>query len=170
MNRSVELMWADYLAQHSQGSIDVPPAWHFCSNEADANECARLVLTGAKRATSPSLWSFENANEALPQVGELNIVTDWSGKAACIIRTTKVQILPLNEITESHARIEGEGDGSLAWWFKEHWDYYHHELQGTGRVPQPDMPIVFQEFECVFPTPNSSSERMPLRGTPLLRR
>lgn len=144
-------MWADYLAQHPQGPIDVPPAWHFCSSEADANECARLVLAGKKRATSPSLWSFESTNEVLPQVGDLNIVTDWGGKAVCIIRTIKVQILPLNEITESHAKIEGEGDCSLAWWHKEHWDYYHRELQGTGRAPRPDMPIVFQEFECVFP-------------------
>ena len=154
MHRSIALIWADYLAhqsQHPQGSADAPPAWHFCDNEADANECAQLVLAGKKRATSPSLWSFESTNEALPQVGDLNIVTDWSGKAVCVIRTTKVQILPLNEITESHARIEGEGDGSLAWWHNEHWDYYHHELQGTGRVPKPDMPIVFQEFECVFP-------------------
>ncbi|MGO1892042.1 MAG: ASCH domain-containing protein [Luteimonas sp.] len=79
------------------------------------------------------------------------MVTDWSGTAICIIRTIEVQVVPLNEITESHARIEGEGDGSLAWWLKAHWDYYHHELQGTGRVPGPDMPIVFQEFECVFP-------------------
>lgn len=151
MHPSVELIWADYLVHHPQSATDVPPAWYFCANEADANECAQLVLTGIKRATSPSLWSFESSNEALPQVGDLNIVTDWSGKAVCIIRTTKVQILPLNEITETHARIEGEGDGSLAWWQKAHWDYYHHELQDSGRDPQPDMPIVFEEFECIFP-------------------
>ena len=151
MHQSVELMWAEFLAQHPQSPADMPPAWHFCANEAGANGCARLVLMGAKRATSPSLWSFENTNEALPRVGDLNIVTDWSGNAICIIRTIEVEVVPLNEITESHARIEGEGDGSLAWWLKAHWDYYHHELQGTGRVPGPDMPIVFQEFECVFP-------------------
>lgn len=154
MHQSIKLMWADYLAhqpQHPQHSTDVPPAWHFCANEADANECAQLVLAGIKRATSPSLWSFESSNEALPQGGDLNIVTDWSGKAVCIIRTTKVQILPLDEITETHARIEGEGDGSLAWWRKAHWGYYHFELQEIGRDPQPDMPIVFQEFERIFP-------------------
>jgi len=147
-------MWADYLAHQHQpprSSTAVPPAWHFCANEADANECAQLVLAGIKRATSPSLWSFDASNEALPRVGDLNIVTDWSGKAVCIIRTTNVQILPLDEITETHARIEGEGDGSLAWWRQAHWDYYHHELLEIGRDPQPDMPIVFQEFECIFP-------------------
>lgn len=78
---------------------------------------------------------FEHSNDALPRVGDLNILTDWSGKAVCIIRTTNVQILPLNEITEAHAQIEGEGDGSLAWWSKAHWDYYHHELLETGHAP-----------------------------------
>lgn len=151
MHPSVELIWADYLAHHPQSATDMPPAWYFCANEADANECAQLVLAGIKRATSPSLWSFGSRNEALPKAGDLNIVTDWSGKAVCIIRTTKVQILPLDEITETHARIEGEGDGSLAWWYKAHWDYYHHELQESGLAPQPDMPIVFEEFECIFP-------------------
>jgi uncharacterized protein YhfF len=154
MHQSVKLMWDYYLGHQSQPSqfpTDAPPAWYFCDNETDANECAQLVATGTKRATSPSLWFFESSGEALPRIGDLNIVTDWSGKAVCIIRTTNVQILPLNEITEVHARIEGEGDGSLDWWHKAHWDYYHHELQGTGYEPRPDMPIVFQEFERIFP-------------------
>ena len=154
MHPSVKRIWDDYVAHRpdpSRLSTDPPPAWHFCDNEGDANECAQLVLAGVKRATSPSLWSFESSQEALPRPGDLNIVTDWCGKAVCVIRTTKVLILPLNEITEIHAMIEGEGDGSLEWWRKAHWDYYHQELKGTGYEPQPDMPIVFQEFERVFP-------------------
>ncbi len=154
MHPSVKLMWETYLAllpQAPAGSIDAPAAWHFCDNEADANECAQLVLTGLKRATSPSLWSFESSGEALPTVGDLNIVTDWSGQAICIIRTRKVQTLAFNEITELHARIEGEGDGSLDWWCRTHWPYYHRELEGTGHAPERDMPIVFQEFERIFP-------------------
>lgn len=154
MHQSIDLMWADYLRQQSPPPPDfanAPPAWHFCGNEADADECARLVLAGKKRATSPSLWSFESSQEALPREGDLNIVTDWRGEAVCIIRTTSVQIIPLNEITATHAEIEGEGDGSLGWWLKTHWDYYHQELHGHGRGPCPAMPIVFQEFERIFP-------------------
>jgi len=154
MHPSVNLMWDSYLAGQSQSSqcaTAAPPAWYFCANEADANECAQLVLSGTKRATSPSLWFFAASGEALPRVGDLNIVTDWHGKAVCIIRTTKVQILPFNEVTAVHAAIEGEGDGSLDWWCKVHWDYYQHELQGSGYEPRPDMPVVFQQFECIFP-------------------
>ncbi len=154
MDPSVELMWMGYLAhqpQHGQPSTAAPPSWYFCANEADANECAQLVLSGTKCATTPSLWFFESSGEALPRIGDLNIVTDWRGQAVCIIRTTQVQILPFNEISAAQAAIEGEGDGSLEWWCQAHWDYYHQELQGSGYQPQPDMPVVFQQFECIFP-------------------
>ena len=119
MHPSIICMWHDYVAQQpdpSQFAVDPPPAWHFCDNEDDADTCARLVLAGVKRATSPSLWSFERSGEALPVVGDLNIVTDWNGRAVCIIRTTGVQTLPLDAITDVHAKIEGEGDGSLDAW------------------------------------------------------
>lgn len=92
---------------HYSSPTDAPPAWYFCDNETDANECAQLVVRDTKRATSPSLWSFEASGEALPRIGDLNIVTDWNGKALCIIRTTNVQILPLNEVTEVHASEKG---------------------------------------------------------------
>ena len=154
MHPSVKLMWEEYLAcqlQPSAVSINAPAAWYFCDNEADAGECAQLVLTGRKRATSPSLRSFDSSGEALPRVGDLNVVTDWSGQAVCIIRTTKVQTVPFNEINGLHASIEGEGDGSLEWWREVHWSYYHRELAGTGFTPEQDMPIVFQEFERIFP-------------------
>ncbi|MFC4728399.1 ASCH domain-containing protein [Coralloluteibacterium thermophilus] len=147
-------MWADYAAGHPEPAALAaapPPAWHFCDNEADADTCARLVLAGVKRATSPSLWSFESSGGALPVPGDLNIVTDWGGRAVCVIRTVGVRILRFDEITDAHAEAEGEGDGSLRWWREAHWNYYRREREGTGQEPRPDMPVVFQEFECVFP-------------------
>jgi uncharacterized protein YhfF len=146
-------MWRQYLAlgaatgEH-QSTISY---WHFCDNEHDANECARLVVSGRKRATAPSRWSFESRAEALPRPGQLHVITNWEGQAQCVIRITAVQVLPLNEIGAEHARAEGEGDGSLAWWQRAHWAYYQRELAGTTYQPEPDMPIVFEWFECVYP-------------------
>lgn len=152
MHPSIERMWGAFVAQQSALlEADPPQAWHFCDNEKDADACARLVLSGMKRATSPSLWSFEQAGEPLPEPGDLNIVTDWNGHAVCVIRTTGVQVLPFSAATAWHASMEGEGDGSLAWWRDAHWAYYQREREGSGDVPGPDMPIVFQVFERVFP-------------------
>ncbi|MFC0253466.1 ASCH domain-containing protein [Massilia consociata] len=145
-------MWREFRTSRIAGGRPDRPisSWHFCDNKQDADECARLVVSGRKRATAPSLWSFERDGEALPQPGDLHVITDWEGIAQCIIRITGVEIIPLDRITEEHARREGEGDGSLAWWHRAHWAYYHRELLNSAYEPQPDMPIVFQRFECVY--------------------
>lgn len=129
----------------------MPAAWHFCDNEHDADTSVMLVLTGRKRATAPSLWLFESHGLALPSVGDLDIVTNWRGIAQCVIRTTAVRIVPFREVTADHARLEGEGDGSLESWRTVHWAYYQRELKGTKYVPSEEMPIVCQHFEVVFP-------------------
>jgi len=125
-------------------------AWHFCDNERDADECAALVVSGVKKATSPSLWWHEFHNEPLPKVGDLNIVTNWSGEALCIIETTAVEIQPFNRITKKYAELEGEGDKSLSYWRRVHWEYYHRELKNTSFTPIENMPIVCEQFKVVF--------------------
>ena len=130
-------------------------AWHFCDNEADANECAELVKQGIKTATAPSLWYFETQRESLPGPGDLQVITDWAGEAQCVIRTIRVEIVPFNEVSAEHAAAEGEGDRSLAFWRRVHWDYYHRELEGSSFAPREDMPIVCKRFEVVYPAPVS---------------
>lgn len=55
----------------------------------------QLVLQGIKRATVGAVASYEAEKELLPQEGNHSIVTDWKGKALCIIRTTWLRIFPL---------------------------------------------------------------------------
>lgn len=188
MHPSVRIMWQEFLALQEPPSEEAPACshWHFCDNQPDADECARLVVRGEKRASSPSLWSFESRQEPLPQAGDLHVITNWAGEAQCVIRITGVEVVAFDEITEEHARAEGEGDGSLAWWRSVHWPYYRRELEGSGYSPAPNMPIVFERFECVYPAyagtepcsgsaskgrrPGNSSKPTPLRGTALERR
>ena len=154
MHPSVPAMWQAYLATRGEtpaGAHQPLSSWHFCDNEQDADECARLVRAGVKRATSPSLWYFQSRGELPPRVGEEHVVTNWAGEAQCVIRTTRVEIVPFHQVSEAHAAAEGEGDGTLTWWRRIHWEYYHRELQGTGLEPREDMPIVCEYFERVFP-------------------
>ena len=151
---SVNTMWEAYRATAAEpGELpELPPAaFHFCDNEADANSCADLVMAGRKRATAPSLWYFESRGEPLPRPGDLAVVTDWEGRARCVIRTSHVEVVPFNQVTAAHAAAEGEGDLSLEWWRAVHLAYYARELSDTMYVPAADMPIVLEYFERVFP-------------------
>jgi uncharacterized protein YhfF len=150
-NASARNMWGDYLDQHLEDAfVDAPKTIHFCDNEKDANECLDLVMKNVKKATSPSLLGLQLRNERLPKIGEFFVITDWSGKAKCIVKTTAVKLKPYFSIDENYALKEGEGDKSLAYWKKTHWDYYTRELSEFNREPRESMIVICQEFEKVF--------------------
>lgn len=145
-------MWADFIASCPKGVTvgDSYSSWHFCDNRSDADELAALVLQGRKRATAGALWSYEAECEPLPQAGDLSVITDWSGSAVCVIRTTSVEVLPFEAVTEEFAALEGEGDGSLGYWREAHQAAFSRELSALGRDFDPTMPVVCERFELVF--------------------
>ena len=152
VKKSVQEMWTAYrTAAKLRADAPLPPVWHFCDNQQDADECVRLVLAGRKRATAPSLWGFQHRGEAVPAVGSLDLVTTWEGEACAVIRTSRVEVLPFSEVPAELAAAEGEGDGSLAWWRRVHRLYYARELAGTPYTPSEDMPVVCQYFDVVYP-------------------
>ena len=128
-------------------------AFHFDDNEPDANELARLVLADQKRATAALLWRHQHENKRVPEAGDLSIVTDYSGNAACVIETKQVDIVPFDEVSAEFAAIEGEGDGSLAYWRRAHEAYFGRECRRIGRTPEPSMPVVCERFEVVYRQP-----------------
>ena len=150
-NASARNMWGDYLEEHLEDAFhEAPKTIHFCNNEQDANECAKLVLQGKKRATSDSLLGLQYRKERLPKIGDFMVITDWEGTAQCIVEITKVRLKPFFSIDAEYARIEGEGDQSLEYWKKIHWDYFEKELAEYERLPRESMIVVCQEFEKVF--------------------
>jgi len=149
---SVEQMWEAFL----EARPDLAPpgdafsAWHFCDNQADADELAELVLSGQKRATAGALWSYEAEGEPVPQVGDLSLITYWDGRACCVIRATDVEVVAFDSVSAEFAADEGEGDGSLAYWREVHRAAFGREFAGTDREVGPDMPVVCERFEVVF--------------------
>ena len=146
-------LWREYRLKFSIPAAATPAAWYFCHTQPEADECARLVVAGRKRATAPSVWGFEARGESLPAPNDLAIVTTWNGEACAIIRTTDVIIRPFCDVPAEFARAEGEGDGSLEWWRRAHREYYARELAGTPYQVSDDMPIVCQYFEVVHARP-----------------
>lgn len=151
-SESVTAMWSALASARPDlvGSQTTYSVWHFCDNESDANELADLVLAGTKRATAGLLWSYEEEGEALPEVGDLNIITDWEGRARCVIRTTSVETVAFDAVTQEFASTEGEGDGSLEYWRKAHEAAFTRELSNSGQAFDPSLTVVCECFEVVF--------------------
>ncbi len=149
---SVEQMWDAFVLARPEAATHGGryTAWHFCDNQADADELAELVLAGRKQATAGALWAYEDEGEELPLVGDYSVVTDWNGTAQCVIQATAVEVVPFDEVSEEFAAREGEGDGSLAYWRDVHSVAFTRELEGSERIPSSDMPVVCQEFRVVF--------------------
>ncbi len=126
-------------------------AFYFDDNEPSANELAELVVAGRKRATAALLWAHESEGKRIPEPGDLSIVTNFDGNEVCVIETKRADIVPFSEVTAEFAATEGEGDGSLEYWRRAHEEFFGRECERIGRSPEPDMPVVCERFEVVFP-------------------
>ena len=113
---------------------------------------AELTRKGIKTATASAGPLYELEGEPLPQAGEYSVILDSRDDAVCVIRTTRVYTTPFCEVTAEHARKEGEGNRSLAYWRQVHEDFFRTELAGAGLEFTPDMPVVCEEFEVVYPS------------------
>ena len=150
---SVKKMWFTYLkslGESGERTDKKYSSWHFEMTEKGANELVELVLRGKKTATASALWVYEYENEPVPSEGDHSVITDWDGKAKCVIQTVKVQIVPFNEVTAEMARKEGEGDLSVDYWRKGHTVFFKEECQEIGREFSEVMPVVFEEFALVY--------------------
>ena len=149
---TAEDMWRNYLksiGESIETSERTYEAWYFCDNETDANNLADLARRGIKRATASLKKSYEIENEPLPKEKDLNIITDFHGAAICIIEVTKVEIIPFKEITEEHAEMEGEGDGSLAYWREGHLKFFEKESKALNFEFSENELVVFMTFKVV---------------------
>jgi uncharacterized protein YhfF len=153
-NASVSAMWNAYLDSLQDASEALErgcDSYYFCDNQHDADNCGALVLAGCKQASAAALWVYELEQAALPAAGDYAVVTNWAGEALCVIRTTSVETIPFDQVSEAFAAAEAEGDGSLAWWRETHRAAFTRELACWGREPAADMPVVCERFETLFP-------------------
>ncbi len=122
-------------------------AWSF---GCDADGLAELVRRGEKTATSSLFLLYELEQEPLPQAGGYDVILDSKGQAVCVIQTTKVYVVPFRQVSEEHARREGEGDKSLAYWREVHQKFFAEELKAEGLEFTEDMSVVCEEFQLVY--------------------
>jgi len=128
--------------------LDKIEKWHFEVTEQGANSLLKLVLDGKKRATASSLRKYEIEKTPVPKEGDLSIITYWDGTLGCLIKTTKVTIIPFNEVTFDLAKLEGE-DETLKSWQDNHIKFFTADVKESGYEFSDDIPVVFEEFEVL---------------------
>jgi uncharacterized protein YhfF len=147
-------LWAAFLASGSAAALDARDAgydsWQFGYGREQGDRLLDCVISGPKRATAGALATYEHDRDPVPSAGDFSVVTDGSGIARCVIRTTSVAVVPFECVDADFAFDEGEGDRSLGYWRSVHWDYFSKELAQFGQSASPGMPVVCERFELVF--------------------
>lgn len=146
--------WSAYLATlpegHPHRKMDQPEAWGFGDGPTMADELGNLVVAGIKTATCSSVWELKAEGETVPQAGDLSIILNGRGLPMAIIETTRVDILPFNEVGADFASAEGEGDRSYNYWREGHWHYFGRTFEKLGLTLDEKMPVVCERFRMIF--------------------
>jgi len=83
-----------------------------------------LVLNGSKRATAGLLTDYAEQDEPVESVGERLVLVDDDLNRLGLIEVTRVDILPLSDVTWDFAQAEGEGFTDLADWREAHESFW----------------------------------------------
>jgi len=146
----VEKFWFEYLEKNNLPKT-TPYSGEFILGEDEVSclQLSALILGGKKIGSFTALDSFIIDNEPLPKAGSNYVVADWNEVPLCIIQTTKVTILPYNQITWEMAEKEGEED-SFESWKESHNEFFEYDAEIMGYEFKPDMPVVFEEFKVLY--------------------
>ena len=147
---ATEAMWQAFRAANPDVA-DHYDVTAFGDSPAMQDELADLVVNGPKRATAGAYRWYEPSDEPIASVGGHVVLVDGGGKPRAVWRTTDVHIGPLDEVTDSFAWDEGEGDRSRAYWLDAHRRFFKRGFEQQGWEYHDAIPTVFERFTVVWP-------------------
>ncbi len=151
-----EEMWFSFCKRENLDINSPHDTWKFCGGGPFADELARLVLAGTKTATASSKVAFDYEGEAIPEVGCLSVILFDNNTAACIIRDTRVSVVPFDQVSAAHAFKEGEDDRSLEKWREVHRRAFAPDYALMGLPFDEKGDCVLEEFEVVYSVLNET--------------
>ena len=146
---ATDAFWLDYVAAGAPaGDYTVAS---FGDGAGLSTELLALVEQGRKRATASLLRDFENADQALPTVGDRIVCVDHRRSPRLIWQATDVEVKPMIEVDDAFAWDEGEGDRTRADWLAQHRRYFERQAAREGWRMTDREPVVFERFRVVWP-------------------
>lgn len=146
-------MWEQYRSAHPE-AVPAAPEYtveHFGDSARLADELLEIVLSGRKRATAELVADFVARGDLVPRIGSHWIACDSSGAPRIIIRTTELRLGGFASADAAFAADEGEDDGTLESWRREHRRYWTRVAAVRGAEWSEDEEIVFERFAVVWP-------------------
>ena len=149
-NANVQAFWNDQRL-----ALGIDTELYHASTFADVrfatyhDELLALVSEGKKRATAHLQLDFERNNVRRRDVGDYWVVVDSESQPRYLIRITDVDVRPFDQVEQSFAEREGEGDSSLAYWAKVHREYFEQQCAEWGIPWSEEYPTVCEGFELL---------------------
>jgi len=147
MNEKAQQYWNEFW-QGKEQPTNVK-AEQFGMGDEMVDELTQLIIDGKKTATCSNYESYKQENEPIPTTGMYTIILNSKDEPVAIIKTTDVQLIPMNEVTPEFAVAEGEGDLSYQYWYDGHKHFFTIELAEYGKEFSEDMLLVCEWFEVV---------------------
>ncbi|MCL1948345.1 MAG: ASCH domain-containing protein [Turicibacter sp.] len=146
MNEQTQKYWQAYCQKNNLDPKTEADAFQF---GYDADALGQLIVDGIKTATCSGKVFYDLEKEPLPQAGTYDVVLNSKDEPMCIIQVTDVTVMPFNEVPESFARAEGEGDLSYDYWYQGHVDFFTEACKEAGVPFTLEMPVVCERFHVV---------------------
>ncbi len=158
---SIEEFWSQYC-EHEGVSGPAPAATEFGDSPEMQTSLCNLVLNGIKCATASLARYYGPGGDPLPKPGDLSIILDGTGIPRGIIEIISVDRAAFNAVDAEFAAVEGEGDGSLNYWIREHSEFFSRQLAKEGSVFSETDEVVLERFRLIWPAPTTLNCRPKL--------
>ena len=150
LNNAEMDFWQSYLNTLTVQLIDPIVTSGMAGNAQLADELLELILKEKKTAGSGLLKAYQIENEDIPKVGNYWIILDSKSIPRCIVQTVKVEINRFDQVSESVAIAEGEGDLSMYYWQKAHSAFFAPFLKSWDIDNLDEELVVTEYFHLVY--------------------
>ncbi len=151
MKETYQQYWNLFLQSVGKSSTDDEPLIdEFGDNPKTADYLMGLVLEGKKTATCGLVIEYERDKYPIAKVGDQKIFMSADRKPVCVAEVTEVEIKPFNEIDESFAYDEGEGDRSYDSWYREHVTCFSRSATAMGIEFNDSLRTVCERFKILY--------------------
>ena len=142
-------------AQVATPQTDIPEeverVWTIGSTPASAELISGLIKQGEKTGTFHlANLTAEWPEAKQPVLGGYGVITDASGAPQVLVRTSSLEDVPYEDITEAHVQIDGPAMRVLAAWQDVHWPYFSNLMTDAGQVMTAGEPVTIETWDIVY--------------------